>query len=185
MRNNSEKKTTRAFYPLSVLGMLLFCAAGGSQAALTVVADQGGGQPAAPFYDAINNAPNEWTTKPASRALPSVMAPSMVLPVETPEMTPGEVDDRALHLPGIGALYLVGDDPLSRAWLTQHATRLKAMNAAGMVVNVKSDAGLQALQALAQGGLLSPASGTDLAHRLQLSHYPVLITETGLTQQVK
>ncbi|MEY8504203.1 DUF2859 domain-containing protein, partial [Proteus faecis] len=35
------------------------------------------------------------------------------------------------------------------------------------------------------GGLLSPASGTDLAHRLQLSHYPVLITETGLTQQVK
>ncbi|MEY8504221.1 integrating conjugative element protein, partial [Proteus faecis] len=62
MRNNSEKKTTRAFYPLSVLGMLLFCAAGGSQAALTVVADHGGGQPAAPFYDAINNAPNEWTT---------------------------------------------------------------------------------------------------------------------------
>lgn len=36
------------------------------------------------------------------------MAPSMVLPVETPEMTPGEVDDRVLHLPGIGALYLVG-----------------------------------------------------------------------------
>ena len=100
-------------------------------------------------------------------------------------MTPGKVDDRALHLPGIGALYLVGDDPLSREWLTQHAARLKAMNAAGMVVNVKSDAGLQALQALAQGGLLSPASGTDLAVRLRLSHYPVLITETGLSQQVK
>ncbi len=88
MRNNPEEKTTRAFYPLPVLGMLLFCAAGGSQAALTVVADYGG-QPAAPFYDAINNAPNEWTAKPASRPLPSVMAPSMVLPVETPEMTPG------------------------------------------------------------------------------------------------
>ncbi|HIH5818366.1 TPA: integrating conjugative element protein [Proteus mirabilis] len=184
MRNNPEEKTTRAFYPLPVLGMLLFCAAGGSQAALTVVADYGG-QPAAPFYDAINNAPNEWTAKPASRPLPSVMAPSMVLPVETLEMTPGEVDDRVLHLPGIGALYLVGDDPLSRAWLTQHAAQLNAMNAAGMVVNVKSETGLQALQALAQGGLLSPASGTDLAHRLQLSHYPVLITETGLTQQVK
>lgn len=88
MRNNPEEKTTRAFYPQPVLGMLLFCAAGGSQAALTVVADYGG-QPAAPFYDAINNAPNEWTAKPASRPLPSVMAPSMVLPVETPEMTPG------------------------------------------------------------------------------------------------
>ncbi|MFN7050284.1 hypothetical protein ACK4QX_21635 [Proteus mirabilis] len=24
-----------------------------------------------------------------------------------------------------------------------------------------------------------------MAHRLRLSHYPVLITETGLTQQVK
>lgn len=184
MPNNPEKKTKCSFYRLTGVGLLLFCVAGGSQAALTVVADYGG-QPAAPFYDAINNAPNEWTTKPVSRPLPPVMAPSMVLPVETPEMTPGEVDDRALHLPGIGALYLVGDDPLSREWLTQHAARLKAMNAAGMVVNVKSEAGLQALQALAQGGLLSPASGSDLAVRLQLSHYPVLITETGLSQQVK
>lgn len=184
MPNNPEKKTKCSFYRLTGVGLLLFCVAGGCQAALTVVADYGG-QPAAPFYDAINNAPNEWITKPVSRPLPPVMAPSMVLPVETPEMTPGEVDDRALHLPGIGALYLVGDDPLSREWLTQHAARLKAMNAAGMVVNVKSDAGLQALQALAQGGLLSPASGTDLAHRLRLSHYPVLITETGLSQQVK
>ncbi len=60
------------------------------------------------------------------------------------------MDDRVLHLPGIGALYLVGDDPLSRAWLTQHAAQLNAMNAAGMVVNVKSETGLQALQALAQ-----------------------------------
>ncbi|MFF0901171.1 integrating conjugative element protein [Proteus mirabilis] len=184
MPNNSEEKTKLPFYSLTCGGLMLFCVVGGSQAALTMVADHGG-QPAAPFYDAINNTPNEWTSPPVTRTQPSVMAPSMVLPVETPEMTPGEVDDRVLHLPGIGALYLVGDDPLSREWLTQHASRLNAMNAAGMVVNVKSEAGLHALQALARGGLLSPASGSDLAVRLQLSHYPVLITETGLTQQVK
>ncbi|MGP0838181.1 DUF2859 domain-containing protein, partial [Serratia sp. CY85251] len=31
---------------------------------------------------------------------------------------------------------------------------------------------------------MAPASGSELARRLQLSHYPVLITDTGLTQQV-
>ena len=32
---------------------------------------------------------------------------------------------------------------------------------------------------------LAPASGSELARRLQIAHYPVLITDTGLTQQVK
>lgn len=35
------------------------------------------------------------------------------------------------------------------------------------------------------GVSLAPASGSELARRLQIEHYPVLITDTGLTQQVK
>lgn len=183
MQNDPEKKSI-LFLP-KILGMLLFSVAGYGYAGLTVVADHGG-EPAAPFYDAINNAPNEWQTKErsATQSVPPVVSPAMVLPVRTPEMSPGTIDYRPLHLPGIGALYLVGDDPLSRAWLTEYGAQLKAMNAVGMVVNVESEAALQELQALTQGGILSPAAASDLANRLQLPHYPVLITETGLTQQV-
>ena len=163
--------------------LLSFCLS--AQAELVVVGDYGG-QSALPFYDAINNESNEWETQtPVTLPIPSVATPAMVLPVRTPEMTPERFDPRAVSLPGIGALYLVGDDPLSREWLKTYAEKLNAMHAVGMVVNVDSDVALQELQQLAEGGILSPMPGSDLANRLQLAHYPVLITETALTQQVK
>ncbi|WP_249923749.1 PFL_4695 family integrating conjugative element protein, partial [Escherichia coli] len=58
-----------------------------------------------------------------------------MLPVSTPEMSPGEVTPRPLQLPGIGALFLVGDDAYSREWLQKNAAALRARHAAGMVVN--------------------------------------------------
>ncbi len=106
-----------------------------------------------------------------------------MLPVKTPELTPGKVTRRSLQLPGMGALFLIGDDPDSRQWLSQNAERLKARHAVGLVVNVSEMSGLQSLRTLAPDVLLSPASGSELARRLQLQHYPVLITETALTQQ--
>ena len=56
------------------------------------------------------------------------------------------------------------------------------MQAVGLVVNVESMAALTALRRLAPGLTLSPASGDDLAQRLGLRHYPVLITSTGVEQ---
>ncbi|WP_336844112.1 integrating conjugative element protein [Providencia rettgeri] len=168
-----------------VSAMLLLSVCLNAQAELIVAGDYGG-QPASPFYDAINNAQNEWDSRQNTPlTLPAEVSPAMVLPVRTPEMTPKLFESRQVTLPGIGALYLIGDDPLSREWLESHAEKLNAMNAVGMVVNVESDVALQELRQLAQGGLLSPMPGTDLATRLQLSHYPVLITEHELTQQVK
>ncbi|MNE90682.1 hypothetical protein D3C80_1882240 [compost metagenome] len=52
----------------------------------------------------------------------------------------------------------------------------------GLVVNVESAAALAALRKLAPGLNLSPASGDDLAQRLGLRHYPVLIMSTGIEQ---
>lgn len=52
----------------------------------------------------------------------------------------------------------------------------------GLVVNVESMAALTALRRLAPGLTLSPVSGDDLAQRLGLRHYPVLITSTGVEQ---
>ncbi len=98
-----------------------------------------------------------------------------MLPVSTPELTPGAVISRPMNLPGIGALFLVGDDALSRAWLSDNAARLQQLHAAGMIVNVQNVDGVASLRALAPGLSMAPASGSTLARRLQLSHYPVLI----------
>ncbi|WP_428845729.1 integrating conjugative element protein [Comamonas testosteroni] len=77
-------------------------------------------------------------------------------------------------------LFLVGDDDRSRAWLKQRRVELQAQRAVGLVVNVATPEALAALRRLAPGLVLSPASGDDLAHRLGIKHYPVLITATGI-----
>ncbi|MDC9607409.1 integrating conjugative element protein [Xenorhabdus griffiniae] len=150
------------------------------QAELNVIADLGG-QDASPFYESIHAQPGDIPARPPY-SLPEMVGEAAMLPVKTPELTPGQVISRSLQLPGIGALFLIGDDPDSRQWLSQNATRFKQLHAVGLVVNVSEIAGLQSLRALAPDVLLSPAAGSELARRLQLQHYPVLITETALSQ---
>ena len=50
------------------------------------------------------------------------------------------------------------------------------------MVNVATSAQLENLRQQAPGLTLLPVSGEDLAQRLKLEAYPVLITETGLSQ---
>ncbi|WP_199638816.1 integrating conjugative element protein [Serratia sp. PAMC26656] len=148
---------------------------------LNVIADVGG-EDASPYFEGIN-AQGETPALPSGQ--PGVGdAQANMLPVSTPELTPGEVTDRPLQLPGIGALFIVGDDDVSRNWLQVNAQELKSRHAAGLVVNVSNLPALQSLQALVPGVPMAPASGSELARRLQLSNYPVLITDTGLSQQV-
>lgn len=106
------------------------------------------------------------------------------MPVATPELTPGIIEPRALKLLGIGALFLVGDDAQSQEWLSRNAELLRRRGAVGMVVNVSSSASLLQLRQIAPALQLAPVSGSDLARRLMLKHYPVLITEHSLSQQV-
>lgn len=160
----------------------LLCVVTGASAALVVVGDLGG-EPTAPYFDAIN------ADKDAAAGAPSVPAAppeslsiSDMLPASTPEMTPGPVPPQALQLAGIPPVFVVGDDPLSKQWLSQHAAELSQMRATGMVVNVKDAAALTALRALSPSIEMVPVSGGDLARRLHIAHYPVLITEKGLTQ---
>ncbi|PHM46688.1 integrating conjugative element protein [Xenorhabdus miraniensis] len=152
------------------------------QAELNVIADLGG-KDATPFYEGINAQQSSQSLPLVQHSAPEMAGEAAMLPVNTPELTPGTVANRSLQLPGVGALFLIGDDPESRQWLSQHAERLKQLHAVGLVVNVSTITGLQSLRALVPDLLLSPASGTELARRLQLQHYPVLITENTLTQQ--
>ncbi|RLM24749.1 conjugal transfer protein [Brenneria alni] len=152
-------------------------------AELNVIADLGG-KDTAGFFDGINrqedpgtnNTGNDvWQGQPGERAM---------LPVVTPELTVGIESHRPLNLPGIGALFLVGDDLASRSWLQLNAGKLSQMRAVGLIVNVTDVAALQLLRSLVPGVQMAPASGSELARRLQLRHYPVLITETAVSSEV-
>lgn len=105
-----------------------------------------------------------------------------LLPIRSSSLRPGPVESRTINLPGITTLFLIGDDPRSHAWLQQRLPDLQRLDAAGLVVNVESAQALQALRERAPGLSLTPVPGDDLAARLGLSRYPVLITATAIEQ---
>jgi integrating conjugative element protein (TIGR03765 family) len=154
---------------------------------LTVVEDKGGTS-ALPYYRALN--PQD--VQPGEPAAPQPAPPSKprfgspaeaeaaMLPVRSARLTPGDEPRRVIRAPGLTPLFLIGDDDRSRAWLQQRGKDLQALRAVGLVVNVATPEALAALRRLAPGLILSPASGDDLAQRLGLKHYPVLITATGI-----
>ncbi|MEQ4903619.1 integrating conjugative element protein [Enterobacter hormaechei] len=154
-----------------------------SAAALTVVADLGG-IPTAPFFEGINDLtePKKMAYQPLTPKLKSQATVIDILPVSTSELTPGMVESRRLQLPGMRATFIVGDDALSRRWLHLKRDHLLQLNAIGLVTNVSHKAALDDLQQHAEGLELLPVSVSDLAQRLQLTHYPLLITEKGLEQ---
>lgn len=157
-----------------------------SRASLTVVEDFGGTS-ALPYYRALNLQ----TAAPQDRASPQLPIPTSpsaadreanLLPVHSALLSPGTVVRRVIEAPGLSPIFLLGDDLRSHAWLQQHFQTLRSLHATGIVVQVESTQALTALRQLAQGLPLEPASGDDIARRLHIDHYPVLITATGLEQ---
>lgn len=150
-----------------------------SQAELTVVADLGG-QSTAEYFAGINNQEEALSTSQVLTL--STPDKASVLPIRTPELSPGPLEARSLSMPGMRSIFLIGNDDLSRHWLALRRDRLVQLNAVGYVVNIVSKASWDDLQHQANGLELLPVSGSDLAVRLGISHYPVLISEKGLEQ---
>ncbi|CAK1314456.1 integrating conjugative element protein, PFL_4695 family [Burkholderia pseudomallei] len=150
---------------------------------LIVVGDDGGVS-ALPYYRALNLLPDTQAaiapTAPTTPHAPYREAD--LLPVHSARLTPGRVPPRTLRAPGLSPFFLIGDDAPSRAWLHARGDTLRTLNAVGLVVNVGSAQALAALRRDAPGLTLVPASGDNIATRLSLAHYPVLVTATGIEQ---
>jgi integrating conjugative element protein (TIGR03765 family) len=144
-----------------------------------------GGVSALPYYAAIDLEPRT-TGNDMTRTLPVPASPTTpytkdrFLPVHSARLSPGPVERRSIHAPGLPAIFLIGDDSRSRAWLRGRIDALRALHAVGLVVEVDSPQALQSLRRLAAGLTLTASPGDDLAMRLHLDHYPVLITATGI-----
>lgn len=153
---------------------------------LIVVEDRGGGS-ALSYYEVLN--PQAVAADAPSPASPPQLiagaagsSEAAMLPVQSTLLSPGAVQPRPIHAPGLTPVFLIGDDERSRIWLRQKHMTLRQVRAVGLVVNVVSLDGLEALRRLAPELTLSPVSGNDLAQRLGITHYPVLITATGIEQ---
>jgi integrating conjugative element protein (TIGR03765 family) len=107
-----------------------------------------------------------------------------LLPIRTPEMSPGAVRARGLQAAATGArpLFLIGTDPLSLEWLEAHRERLIELGAVGMLIEAESVAAVRQVAARAEGLKILPASGAELARALGVRHYPVLISARGIEQ---
>jgi len=79
---------------------------------------------------------------------------------------------------GSGNVFLIGTDFYSTSWLRKNHAQLKQLGARGIVVNVPNAQSFARLKQLANGLPLVAASVEDLARQLNLTHYPVLITES-------
>lgn len=154
---------------------------------LEIVADYGG-EPARPYYVAIKGADVEeqegYSPQMGPQSHPTEpYGEQDMLPVESEQLTPGQVVARNLDLPGgFTPIFVIGDDALSRQWLDQRGDILRDMNAVGLVVQVENEQGLQALRHAAKGLELRPVAGDGLAERLGLQHYPALISQHGIEQ---
>lgn len=153
-----------------------------SMPALIVVEDRGGA-PAQPYYQALGLTPRAQAL-PATPQLPRTQpfSEAELLPAHSTRLSPGVVTTRVIHAPGLQPVFLIGDDARSRDWLRRHLNHLRALDAVGLVVQVDTPQALAALRALAIGLTLAPVSGDELAQRLGLRHYPVLITARAIEQ---
>jgi integrating conjugative element protein (TIGR03765 family) len=149
-----------------------------------IVVEDRGGTSALPYYQALSPQDSDHTPPPVPAPLPhagsAADAEAAMLPVRSARLAPGDEPRRVIRAPGLLPLFLVGDDDRSRTWLRQRRAALQELRAVGLVVNVATPEALAALRRLAPGLMLSPISGDDLAQRLAIRHYPVLITATGI-----
>jgi integrating conjugative element protein (TIGR03765 family) len=168
-------------YWFAVAMLALYPAIAG--AALTVIYDNGNTQPIAPFLGVFESADESPQQSPIPTKLQLGAAdPQSWLPIQSPGLTPGLVQTRSHDRPFARPFFLIGSDAHSRQWLQDHRERLKEVGAVGMLVQAETLADLRAIARLANGLSILPASASDIAQALGISHYPVLISAHGVEQ---
>jgi integrating conjugative element protein (TIGR03765 family) len=121
---------------------------------------------------------------PPPLATPSGVTLEALLPIRTPEMSPGVVRARGPQAAATGArpVFLIGTDPLSLEWLAAHRARLIELGAVGMLIEADTVEAVRQVATRAEGLKILPASGAELARALGVRHYPVLISARGIEQ---
>jgi integrating conjugative element protein (TIGR03765 family) len=151
-------------------------------AELVVIHDSGATRPLVPLLGEI--AADEPIGPRADASPPDLGAANIerLLPIRSPGLTPDKVEPRSIEYRFARPFFLIGADSISREWLATHRNELLQIGAVGMLVQAETVEDLRLVAELANGLLILPASATDIAEALGLSHYPVLISGKGIAQ---
>ena len=160
---------------LLTLTCLLGTASLGS-AQLTVIFDNGQAKPLSDFLGPLKNAKTE--KEPALVESWSLGAADLetLLPIRSPGLTPGKLRTRVHNVPFARPFFLIGSDQFSKSWLVKHRKALKQMGALGMLIEASSVDDLRDIARLAEGLPITPASGSDIAGAIGITHYPFAIS---------
>ena len=113
--------------------------------------------------------------QPPAPAAPPAAGFSFPFPVHSPTLRAARKTIRQRHAVLDRPLFLLGDDAVSRRWLSRQAEQLRRLDAVGLVVEVASQARFDALRRLAPGLELTPVVGDALAEHFGFSSYPALL----------
>jgi len=149
-----------------------------ANASRLIVVEDRGGVSALPYYESLMPEPTEQSPSLADIGVRGQGA----FPVTSEYLKPGEVQGRVINAPGLQPLFIIGDDDASRTWLSRRREQLQQLQALGLVVNVANAERFAEVQRWAEGLQIVPAPSDDLAHRLGIRHYPLLITATAIQQ---
>jgi integrating conjugative element protein (TIGR03765 family) len=171
-----------------LVAALLYVVSVASQAA-TVIFDSGQTVPISQFLAPAFQNSNVSQGAPMRPVAPDAgRAPLPVtFPVRTASMSPGKLlpTTNAVKLQSWlpTAVFLIGTDDMSKAWIVRNRDLLAKQRAAGIVVHADNIEAFRSMQTLGHGLPMAPSSADELAKRLRLNVYPVLIRPDGVIVQ--
>ncbi len=147
-----------------------------ASAELTVIFDNGQARPLSDFLGPPDSVQPDKVPSYSQKPQLGAADVQSLLPIRSAGLTPGKLTARAHHVPFARAFFLIGSDALSKRWLKQHRKALEQMGAVGLLVEATSLEDLRAIAELADGLPITPASGSDIAKAIGISHYPAGIS---------
>ena len=172
-----------------LVAAFLFFVSATSHAATVVIYDSGQTVPISQFLAPAFQNSNAGQGTPVRPVAPyPARAPMPVtFPVRTASMSPGKLQPTMpaaklqSWLPT--AVFLIGTDNMSKEWIVRNRDLLAKQRAAGIVVHADNIDAFRSIQTLGRGLPMAPSSAEELAKRLRLNVYPVLIRPDGVIAQ--
>lgn len=179
-RNLTAKTTGR--HGQSSLLVLLALIYLNAEAGPTVIYDSGDARPISDLMPEVKpELPQNLPTPTPSPGLADAFVDAL-FPIHSPSLSPGDVDAKAVALNVPRPFFLVGNDGRSQNWVSAYCGRLKAINAAGIMVEVENLCQFKAMADTCPGLALTPMRTDALAKQLALSHYPALVSGRRIEQ---
>ena len=149
---------------------------------LTVIGTVGPTETAAPYLEILKAAPEDADETHGDPPSLGVGDLRQLLPIHSPDLTPGPVPTVVAPRPFVAPLFIFGSDLLSLRWVAARRDELKAVGAVGLLVEAPDAASLSRVLEVTGDLPIIPASDSDLSRNLELSHYPALVTQEGVRQ---